>query len=251
MKKHLRYGYFLPCLVAFLLALTGCNKQAAPTAESSNSAATNPNSNATPSGQSAADQTAANSTAAPSAGASAPAAVPAPAPEPLVIKTGTRVSVTLDQSVSSKDANPGDAFEASLSAPITKGDQVVIPRGAHVKGTIVDAKSAGRFKGNASLTLDLESVTAHGKTYRIRTTTVERASKARGKRTAIGTGGGAVFGALVGAIAGGGKGAAIGAAAGGGAGAAGAGLTGNREVTLPAETHLEFQLIVPLKLDAE
>ena len=251
MKKNLGYAYVLPCLVVFLLALTGCNKQAAPTTENSNSATTNPNSNPAASGQSSPDQTASNS-AVPvaSAGASAPAAA-APAPQPIVIRTGTRVSVTLDQSVSSKDANPGDQFEASLSSPITEGDVVVIPRGAHVKGTIVDAKSAGRFKGNASVTLDLESVTVRGKTYRLRTTTFEQASKARGKRTLIGTGGGAALGALVGALAGGGKGAAIGAAAGGGAGAAGAGFTGNRDVTLPAETHLEFKLTEPLKLDAE
>jgi hypothetical protein len=61
-------------------------------------------------------------------------------------------------------------------------------------------------------------------------------------------GGGAGVGALIGGLAGGGKGAAIGAAAGAGAGTAGAGLTGNRDITLPAETPLTFKLIEPLEI---
>ena len=43
-------------------------------------------------------------------------------------------------------------------------------------------------------------------------------------------------------IGGGGKGAAIGALAGGGAGTAGAAFTGNKEITLPAESALTFKL---------
>jgi hypothetical protein len=62
-------------------------------------------------------------------------------------------------------------------------------------------------------------------------------------------GGGAGAGALIGALAGGGKGAAIGALVGGGAGTAGAGLTGNREITLPAESAVSFKLTQSLRLD--
>ncbi|MGC1170510.1 MAG: hypothetical protein WA886_16525, partial [Candidatus Acidiferrales bacterium] len=70
----------------------------------------------------------------------------------------------------------------------------------------------------------------------------------RGKRTAIGAGGGAAFGLIVGALAGGGKGAAIGALAGGGAGAAGAGFTGKKDIVLPAETRLHFKLAQPVSI---
>ena len=61
-------------------------------------------------------------------------------------------------------------------------------------------------------------------------------------------GGGAAGGAIIGALAGGGKGAAIGAAIGAGAGAGGAGFTGNRDITLPAESHLTFKLKQALEL---
>jgi hypothetical protein len=43
-------------------------------------------------------------------------------------------------------------------------------------------------------------------------------------------------------LAGGGKGAAIGLAAGAGAGAGGSALTGNKEIVLPAESTVSFQL---------
>ena len=54
--------------------------------------------------------------------------------------------------------------------------------------------------------------------------------------------------ALIGALAGGGKGAAIGALAGGGAGTAGSAFTGNRDVTLPAESAVSFKLEAPLEI---
>jgi hypothetical protein len=61
-------------------------------------------------------------------------------------------------------------------------------------------------------------------------------------------GGGAGGGALIGGLAGGGKGALIGGLIGAAAGTGGAGLTGNRDITLPAETALTFKLVDPLEI---
>jgi hypothetical protein len=188
-----------------------------------------------------------------SAGNSAPsgaqkAAEPLFAPKPIVVDSGTRIAVTVDQTVSSKTNNPGDHFEASLAAPIVVGDQQVIPSGAKARGTVTVAKSAGRFKGNAELGVTLNSITVNGETYSVKTTSVVEASKGRGKRTAIGAGGGAAVGAIIGAIAGGGKGAAIGAGAGAGAGTAGAAFTGERDITIAPETKLSFKLKEPLEI---
>ncbi|HXZ27026.1 MAG TPA: hypothetical protein VEG08_03395, partial [Terriglobales bacterium] len=75
-----------------------------------------------------------------------------------------------------------------------------------------------------------------------------RSMKGKGKRTAAFIGGGAAAGAIIGALAGGGKGAAIGAAAGGGAGTAGAAFTGNKDITFPAESALSFSLLQPVEI---
>jgi hypothetical protein len=169
-------------------------------------------------------------------------------PKPIVIPAGTSIQVTADQSVSSKTSNPGDHFDASLAAPVMVGDKQVIPSGAKVIGIVTDAKSAGKFKGNAAITVRLDSVKVNGETYSLKTSSVTEAGKGRGKRTAVGAGGGAALGAIVGAIAGGGKGAAIGAGAGAGAGTAGAAFTGDRDITIEAETKLNFRLKEPLEV---
>ncbi len=53
-------------------------------------------------------------------------------------------------------------------------------------------------------------------------------------------GGGTGAGALIGGLAGGGKGALIGGLVGAGAGTAGAAFTGNKELTIPAESAASF-----------
>ena len=183
---------------------------------------------------------------------SSPAAEQAAAPKqeapPIVVPAGTNISVTVDQSVSSKDSEPGLRVAASLAEPVVVNGQDVIPRGAKVSGTVTNAKSAGRFQGNAELGITLSSVEVEGHQYTIHTSTFSEASKGRGKRTAVGTGIGAGAGALIGALAGGGKGAAIGAGAGGGAGLAGTALTGNRDITVAPETKLQFKLTKALEI---
>jgi hypothetical protein len=217
-------------MVVVLFGLFGCNQS--PT---------------TPTTPGAADSPADNS-AAPAPPAAQKAAEALFAPKPIVVEAGTPIRVTVDQSVSSKTSNPGDHFDASLAAPVMVGEKVVIPSGARARGTVTLAKSAGKFKGNAELGVTLDSITVNGESYSVRTTSVTEAGKGRGKRTAIGAGGGAAVGAIIGALAGGGKGAAIGAGAGAGAGTAGAAFTGKRDITIPAETKLTFKLKEPLEI---
>src|SRR5207249_4242514 len=70
----------------------------------------------------------------------------------------------------------------------------------------------------------------------------------KNQRTGKYVGGGALAGAVIGAIAGGGKGAAIGAIAGGAAGAGAQVLTKGQAVHVPAETVLTYRLNSPLSV---
>jgi len=169
-------------------------------------------------------------------------------PRPLVVPADTVIAVVLDQTISSKTNKPGDRFTATVESPVDVDGKVAIPKGARAEGVVREAKAAGRFKGGAMLALELTSVTVNGKDHEIQTSGATMSSKGKGKRTAAMVGGGAAGGAAIGAVAGGGKGAAIGALIGAAAGTGGAGLTGNRDITLAAEAALDFKLLQPVTI---
>jgi hypothetical protein len=172
------------------------------------------------------------------------AAAPQAPPPPAVIElpAGTRLRVRLDSDLGSNTSQPGDRFSATIADPVVVNGQTVIPQRERAEGTVVDAKALGHFKGGALLSIRLERVHTRWGSYPVATSSIDRAEKGKGKRSAGFIGGGAAFGALIGGLAGGGKGAAIGAVAGGGAGTAGTAFTGNKQIVLPAETLLTFRL---------
>ena len=166
----------------------------------------------------------------------------------IVAPAGTVITVRLGQAVGTKISESGQTFSATVAQPVEVNGQTLIPSGAEASGTVVNAKPAGRFKGGSVLQLKLDSVTINGRPHKVETSAVSRSAAGKGKRTATLVGGGAGLGALIGGLAGGGKGAAIGAIAGAGAGGAGSAFTGNRDITLPAESAVSFKLDAPLEI---
>ncbi len=165
-----------------------------------------------------------------------------PPQQPTTIPAGTRIRVQLGQTLSTQDSQIGETFSATVADPVVVNGQTVIPAGTSASGTVTDVKKLGHFMGNALLAVRLDSISANGATYPVRTSTVERFEKGKGKRTALMTGGGAGVGALLGGLFGGGKGALIGGAIGAGAGGTGSAFTGNKDLVLPAESLLTFRL---------
>jgi hypothetical protein len=173
---------------------------------------------------------------------------PTPAPSLVVLPTGTVLAVRTTDAIEAKSAQPGQTFQAVLPQPVTYHAHIAIPAGATVTGTIVSAKQGGKIKGKSALALQLTSVRVRGVSYPIVTNQHVQQQKGKGGRTAKLGVGGAAGGAIIGGIAGGGKGAAIGSIVGGGAGVAGSAMTGNKELTIPAETVLQFKLAQPVTL---
>ena len=196
-------------------------------------------------------QTAAAAPAPAAAPPVAPAAPPPAPPKPVIrrvtIPAGTLIPVTLTEELNSKTAEANDTFHASVATDVFEHGVVAIPRGTPVLGEVVDAKKAGHFSGQAFLSVELTQMTVRGRKIGV-TTDPYRTDGAggRGKNTAEKTGGGALFGALVGALAGGGKGAAIGALAGGGAGAGVNAVTRGKEAVIPSESRVDFRLQEPI-----
>ena len=187
-----------------------------------------------------------------------PPAAPAPPlakpPEPVTIPAGSFFSVRMIDSIDSSRNRTGDEFAATLDVPVVVNNRVVLPRHSDAKVRLVQATSAGRMSGRSELKVELVSVTAEGRTYPLETDYHDQAGASRNTRTAEAVGGGAVLGALIGAIAGRGRGAAIGSAAGAGTGAAVEARTHGDQVKIPSETKLSFTLknpvTVTLKPDA-
>ncbi len=168
--------------------------------------------------------------------------------EPLIVPARREITVRLESAIGSKLSQPGDTFTGSVARDVMVGDAVAIPRGTPVRGTVTDAKPLGRFAGGAVLQVRLDSMNVNGSDLRVEAAARTFTEKGKGKRTAVMAGGGAALGGLIGGLVGGGKGAAIGLAAGGGAGAGGAAFTGNKEIVLPAESALTFELTRSLEI---
>jgi hypothetical protein len=160
----------------------------------------------------------------------------------VTVPSGAVLQVRIDETVDTRRNRPGDAVHATLSQPVVHGGRTIIPAGTRFSGHVTTADASGRLKGRGHIGVALDSFRLNGRSYRVATTSVERASAAHKKRNGIIIGGATGLGAALGAIAGGGKGALIGAGAGAAAGTAGAAATGKLHVAIPAETPLRFTL---------
>jgi hypothetical protein len=163
------------------------------------------------------------------------------------VPAGTTVVIRMIDDVDSERDAVGQTFRASVDEAVVIGNDTVIPRGANVVAKLVADQQSGRLSGKTELTLDLVSVELNGKNVDILTQEVTQASESRTNRTAKVVGGTAALGAIIGAIAGGGKGAAIGGVSGAAAGGAVQVLTKGQRVRIPSETRLTFTLQQPLR----
>jgi hypothetical protein len=255
--RHAAYAYagMLSLALSGLVLLGGCNKgpaSAAPAAEPAPTAQAAAPTPAAPAPVPAAEPAAPAPAPAPAPAAAPPpaamtavaAAAPAPPPPPrhYTVPIGTPLVVRLEQTVSAKNSNVGDSFSGVLAQSVVVGGVTVIRSGAPVTGVVTAAKGQGRFKGSGDLAIAIKRVGD----YAVSTTAYEATSKGKGKRTAGFIGGGGGGGALIGGLAGGGKGALIGGLLGAGAGTAGAALTGNKDITVPAESVVTFKLAEPI-----
>jgi hypothetical protein len=172
--------------------------------------------------------------------------LPPPPPRQVDIPANITMTIRMIDTVDSSVNQAGEIFHASLDSPIVVDNQVAVPAGADVYVRLANASSAGHMAGRSELRLELVKLEFQGQSYPLVSGTYSLAGSSRGKDTAKKVGTGAVLGTIIGAIAGGGKGAAIGAAAGAGAGGVYQASTSGKQVKIPSETKLDFQLEQPI-----
>ena len=166
----------------------------------------------------------------------------------ITLPEGTMFQVRLAETLDTRRNRTGDRFTATLDSPIVENGVEIIPRGANFSGRVDTSQSSGRLKGHAVMTLELDAFELNGRKYQITTSHSSRASGGHKRRNLVAIGGGAGAGAGIGALAGGPAGALIGAGAGAGAGTLGAVFTGKKQVSIPVETRLRFELRRPIQI---
>lgn len=186
-------------------------------------------------------------------------------PQYIVVPTGTRIAVVLENGISTGTAKPGDSAYFRTSFPITIQNKVVIPVGSYLRGEITAVQRPGRVKGKGELRLKLNTlILPNGYTVDLnaapQSTDSDTKTKTDSEGTITGPGGKGkdvatvatttATGAGIGAIAGGGKGAGIGAGIGGVAGLAAVLLSRGPEAQLPRGSAMDLQLERDLRLDA-
>ena len=168
------------------------------------------------------------------------------------IPAGTQLKIRTNENITADAQSAGRTYSAEIANDVMgPNGQMLIPRASPAQLTVQQVGAGNMGTGNNEVALALQSVNVNGRTYNVISNTT-KASNDRGiganKRTAEMTGGGALLGTIVGAVAGGGKGALIGAVVGGAGGAAAQVLTRGKEVKVPAESVLTFKLDQPLML---
>jgi hypothetical protein len=147
----------------------------------------------------------------------------------VILPEGTKISLQLNDCLSTKLNKEGETFTATVTAPIYLKERMVIPKQSIVSGSISRILRPGRFKGKAMMNLIFESIhlpglaeipivaslvhidpNSNGDVRGEGTITSEDTKGQDAAKVAVPT----MAGAGIGAIVNGGKGAAIGAGVG-------------------------------------
>lgn len=186
--------------------------------------------------------------------ASRPSA-PAPAPAPKTLAAGTVVSLTANDSISSKTNAVGDPIVATLVAPLVdENGEVVIPAGATFHGVVTELKHAANPQDSGTLVLAFNRVSVDGKSYLLDASSDSLSTERRGQgvttgdavKVGVGAAAGAVLGGIISKDA---TGAVVGGVVGAATGAGVAVVTKDADIVLPAGGAIRIILNAEMVLD--
>lgn len=222
-------------------------------------------------------QTAAPAQTTQAAGGAAPPATPSSAegvqpavaavkPATLTVPAGTKLPLVLHNSITTRNAKPGDPVYLETLFPIVISNKILVPAGSYVQGEIISTKRPGKVKGVGEMQLRLNTmILPNGYTVNFNAIpnnagtggneSVDSEGNIKGdtdkatdagtilKGTAIGAGIGGIASRSAG-------GAGIGAAAGAAVGLMAVLLTRGPELELPRGTTLDVVIDRAVYLDA-
>jgi hypothetical protein len=163
-------------------------------------------------------------------------------PSPVTIPEGATLPLVLETAMSSATSRAGDRVVARLAEDVRVGDKVVVAVGSEVRGRVTAAVPSGRVKTRARLAFEFDTLVLGGKEHPIGTRPIDIVAGDTHNKDAATIGIGAGAGAIVGAIANGGKGAGVGALIGGAAGTGVVLTNKGKEVELGTGSHVTVRL---------
>lgn len=195
------------------------------------------------------------------------ASQPAAAPKTITVPAGQKLLMQLKSGINTKTAKPGDGVYMETSFPVSIDNTMAIPPGTYVQGVIDSVKRSGRVKGRAEVlfhftTLIFPSgytVSVPGAVNDVPGADNSRVINKEGSVQADGSkgkdagtiAGPTAEGALIGALANGGKGALIGSGIGGTVGLAEVLFTRGNEINYPPGTPVEMVMQRSLTLEQQ
>jgi hypothetical protein len=182
------------------------------------------------------------------------------------IPEGTRITLQLNETLSTKSNLEGDTFTAVVTIPVYIGERVVISKGSIVNGSVSRIMRPGRLKGRALMDLIFQSIKIPGRKQMSIVASlipmdIEGSGRVRAEgrvegESSAGSDAGKVIipslaGAGIGGLAGGGKGAGIGAGVGAVAGLASIFTSRGKDIEIQRGSTMDIKLDRPLILPAE
>lgn len=184
----------------------------------------------------------------------------------MILLEGTRITLQLNDRLSTKSNSEGDDFTAVVTTPVYLSDRIAIPKGSWVTGRISRILRPGRFKGKAVMNLLFQSINIPGRGQMPIMATLVRVDpegnggiRSEGSLEGEGSTGSDIgkvlipglAGAGIGTVAGGGKGAGMGAAIGAAVGLATVFTSRGKDLEVHRGSTLDISLDRPLTIPPE
>jgi hypothetical protein len=161
--------------------------------------------------------------------------------------------------ISTRGTREGETFLFTLDEDVVVDGVLIIPRGAMLRGSVVESKNSGKLSGSPDLILKLDSLDLGGHSYPLYTYEFKVVGTSKSRPTETKIKAGAVIGAVAGLaldasakgtttaagkLAGMGTGAALGA----GVGTVVSAATPGPPLVIPAESQIDFYLSSPISV---
>jgi hypothetical protein len=179
-------------------------------------------------------------------------ASPAPMLVEYEIAADSVIGLQVETGVSTRTAEVEDSVEARVTRDVLVADEVAVPAGTRVLGSVVLVEQGGKLRDASRLGIRFHTLMMdEGSRVPMVTETIYREGAPKGRDSVGKIGGGAVGGAILGAIFGGARGAAIGGSIGAAGGTAAAVSTEAEPAGLPPGTTLTVRLSRPAIVTVE